>query len=188
MTTGHRLFYKEFLCFNAMPCRHMPLLVHTCHILPPSEIDLGLSLAVFAGSGGKYLFHRIGWKGRIWQLCCALLKSVPLVVQVDSSEIAITILITTILLIIVRVIVLIVVVVHFWCYFVFRCFCYMLVPCYRFECFPFSLLFFVMFAILMLFRRRRGHPGLVLHPVSITRFLLRRFSPGAGLLRCLFHW
>ena len=44
--------------------------VHTCHILPPSEIDLGLCLAVFAGSGGKYLFHRIGWKGRIWQLCC----------------------------------------------------------------------------------------------------------------------
>ena len=33
---------------------------HTCHILPPSEIDLGLCLAVFAGSGGKYLFHRIG--------------------------------------------------------------------------------------------------------------------------------
>ena len=26
---------------------------HTCHILPPSEIDLGLFLAVFAGSGGK---------------------------------------------------------------------------------------------------------------------------------------
>ena len=37
---------------------HMP--VHTCHILPSSEIDLGLCLAVFAGSGGKYLFHRIG--------------------------------------------------------------------------------------------------------------------------------
>ena len=34
--------------------------VHTCHNLPPSEIDLGLYLAVFAGSGGKYLFHRIG--------------------------------------------------------------------------------------------------------------------------------
>ena len=33
---------------------------HTCHILPPSEIDLGLCLAVFAGSGGKCLFHRIG--------------------------------------------------------------------------------------------------------------------------------
>ena len=32
----------------------------TCHILPPSEIDVGLCLAVFAGSGGKYLFHRIG--------------------------------------------------------------------------------------------------------------------------------
>ena len=42
--------------------------VHTCHILPPSEIDLGLCFAVFAGSGGKYSFHRIGWKGRIWQL------------------------------------------------------------------------------------------------------------------------
>ena len=35
-------------------------LKHTCHFLPPSEIDLGLCLAVFAGSGGKYLFHRIG--------------------------------------------------------------------------------------------------------------------------------
>ena len=37
-----------------------PTQLHTCHILPPSEIDLGLCLAVFAGSGGKYLFHRIG--------------------------------------------------------------------------------------------------------------------------------
>ena len=34
----------------------------------PSEIDVGLCLAVFAGSGGKYLFHRIGWRGRKWQL------------------------------------------------------------------------------------------------------------------------
>ena len=33
---------------------------HTCHILPPSEIDLGLCLAVLTSSGGKYLFHRIG--------------------------------------------------------------------------------------------------------------------------------
>ena len=45
------------------------LVLHTCHILPPSEIDLGLCLAVFAGSGGKYIFHRIGRKGRIWQVC-----------------------------------------------------------------------------------------------------------------------
>ena len=37
------------------PCAHRADL-HTCHILPPSEIDLGLCLAVFAGSGGKYLF------------------------------------------------------------------------------------------------------------------------------------
>ena len=26
----------------------------------PSKIDLGLCLAMFAGSGGNYLFHRIG--------------------------------------------------------------------------------------------------------------------------------
>ena len=44
-------------------------LFHTCHILPPSEIDLGLFWAVFTSSGEKYLFHRIGRKGRIWQLC-----------------------------------------------------------------------------------------------------------------------
>ena len=28
MTTGRRLFCKEFLCFDTIPCRHMPLLVH----------------------------------------------------------------------------------------------------------------------------------------------------------------
>ena len=33
--------------------RPRPYTGHTCHILPPSEIDLGLCLAVFAGSGGK---------------------------------------------------------------------------------------------------------------------------------------
>ena len=53
-----------------------PASPHTCHILPPSEIDLGLCLTVFAGSGGKYLFHRIGWKGRIWQLCSSSHKAV----------------------------------------------------------------------------------------------------------------
>ena len=41
------------------------IILHTCHILPPSEIDLGLCFAAFAGSGGKSLFHRIGWQGRI---------------------------------------------------------------------------------------------------------------------------
>ena len=41
--------------------------VHTCHILPPSEIDLGLCWADFTDLEGNYLFHRIGWKGRI---CC----------------------------------------------------------------------------------------------------------------------
>ena len=39
-----------------------------CHILPPSEIGWGLFSYVFTGSEGKHLFHRIGWKGRIWQL------------------------------------------------------------------------------------------------------------------------
>ena len=33
---------------------------HTCHILPPSELDWGLFLAVFTGLEGKHLFHRIG--------------------------------------------------------------------------------------------------------------------------------
>ena len=37
-----------------------PRTSHTCHLLPPSEIDLGLCLAVFAGSGGTLFFHRIG--------------------------------------------------------------------------------------------------------------------------------
>ena len=36
---------------------------------PPSEIDLGLFWADFTDLEGKHLFHRIGRKGRIWQLC-----------------------------------------------------------------------------------------------------------------------
>ena len=46
--------------------------VPPCHILPPSEIPWRLFLAVSAGSEGEYLFRRIGWKGRIWQLWCLL--------------------------------------------------------------------------------------------------------------------
>ena len=34
--------------------------IHTRHILPPSEIDLGLCLAAFTSSEGQYIFHRIG--------------------------------------------------------------------------------------------------------------------------------
>ena len=41
-------------------CSYYDLVDHACHILPPSEIDSGRFGAVFAGSGGKYLFHRIG--------------------------------------------------------------------------------------------------------------------------------
>ena len=70
------VFDYKFVVYSILSSRR-PLcgwsfFFHTCHILPPSEIDLGLCLAVFAGSGGKYLFHRIGWKGRIWQLCVCL--------------------------------------------------------------------------------------------------------------------
>ena len=36
------------------------LIIHTCHILPPSEIDLGLFWADFTDSEGRHLFHRIG--------------------------------------------------------------------------------------------------------------------------------
>ena len=64
---------NEQLIANEMNMKWKPTVegsdMHTCHILPPSEIDLGLCLAVFAGSGGNYSFHRIGWKGRIWQPC-----------------------------------------------------------------------------------------------------------------------
>ena len=34
--------------------------LHACHIIPPSEIGRGLFWAVFIGSEGKSLFHRIG--------------------------------------------------------------------------------------------------------------------------------
>ena len=44
-------------------------IIHTRHILPPSEIDLGLFWADLTDLEGKHLFHRIGWKGRIWQVC-----------------------------------------------------------------------------------------------------------------------
>ena len=34
--------------------------IHTCHILPPSEIYLGLCLADFTDLEGKHLFHTTG--------------------------------------------------------------------------------------------------------------------------------
>ena len=47
--------------YHAMNARvPSPHCDHTCHNRPPSEIDRGLFLAVFAGSEGRYLFHRIG--------------------------------------------------------------------------------------------------------------------------------
>ena len=41
---------------------------HTCHILPLSEIDVGLQLADFTDLEGKRLIHSVGGKGRIWQV------------------------------------------------------------------------------------------------------------------------
>ena len=40
----------------------------TAYAILVSEIGWGLFLYVFTGSEGKHLFHRIGWKGRSWQL------------------------------------------------------------------------------------------------------------------------
>ena len=57
ITTSIMLFYN---CLGRQLPDAFGVYNHTCHIRPPSEIDLGLCLAVFAGSGGKYLFHRIG--------------------------------------------------------------------------------------------------------------------------------
>ena len=54
---GTRLALQSILVKG---CKFYSFQLHTCHILPPSEIDLGLCLAAFAGSGGKYPFHRIG--------------------------------------------------------------------------------------------------------------------------------
>ena len=67
----YSLLYSNMLSYevHTVVLYYVMCYYHTCHILPPSEIDLGLCLAVFAGSGGKYLFRRIGWKGRLWQLC-----------------------------------------------------------------------------------------------------------------------
>ena len=64
------------------PCFHVAGCPIKCHrprcrgkpwnILPPSEIPWRLFLAVLKGSEGKHLFHRIGWKGRIWQIWTGL--------------------------------------------------------------------------------------------------------------------
>ena len=74
--TWLHLTLKVWIIANAtylqLPEKELPLWLHrhlhTCHILPPSGIDWGLFLVVFTGSEGKHLFHRIGWKGRTWQL------------------------------------------------------------------------------------------------------------------------
>ena len=59
--TGHRLFFKGVLCFNTMPCRHMPLLVHfserVCDLqrrsarLPPSDFNFSKHVDAVPESG-----------------------------------------------------------------------------------------------------------------------------------------
>ena len=65
--------YYSVICYINLICPPF-LSLRDCHSLPLSEIDRGLLLAVFAGSEGKFLFVRIGWKGRIWQLWSPLLR------------------------------------------------------------------------------------------------------------------
>ena len=56
-----RFSSDSFCCRHAVPlAAYVKVVIRTCHILPPSEIDWGLCLAVFAGSEGTYLFHRSG--------------------------------------------------------------------------------------------------------------------------------
>ena len=60
-----------WICLPSFACswaRAPRMESRTCHSLPASEIDEGLFWAVSTGSGGRYLFHRIGRKGRTWQL------------------------------------------------------------------------------------------------------------------------
>ena len=72
---AHEECTPSYACL-ASPPEHR----HICHILPPSEIDEGMFSAVFAGWEGKSLFHRIGWKGRMWQLrsCMGLRGVTPI--------------------------------------------------------------------------------------------------------------
>ena len=54
MTTGRRLFSKEVLCFNTMPCRHVPVLVHFWFLGGPPGI------AFSSGGGGlEYISYHI---------------------------------------------------------------------------------------------------------------------------------
>ena len=62
MTTGHSVETQEIIAKEpvALSSYALTYIAHTRHILPPSEIELGLFWADFAGSGKKHLLHRIG--------------------------------------------------------------------------------------------------------------------------------
>ena len=54
MTTGHRLFCQEVLCFNTTPCRHMPLLVHFRSTYTYTYTYISLSLYIYIYI---YIYH-----------------------------------------------------------------------------------------------------------------------------------
>ena len=72
MTSGHRLFCKGFRCFNTVPCRIMPSLVHfrhTCHILPFQPILWNRCFPSKPVRSSQNSPKSISEGGRIWQVC-----------------------------------------------------------------------------------------------------------------------
>ena len=60
------------------------MVLHTCHTLPPSEIDLGLFWADFKGSGGNIYFtelaERVEYGNHVLVVVCAGIVVVVVVV------------------------------------------------------------------------------------------------------------
>ena len=58
------------MCQGYGPKKHYEIseIDRTRHILPLSEIDWGLFWADFTDLEGKHLFHRTGFKGRIFHV------------------------------------------------------------------------------------------------------------------------
>ena len=59
MTTGHGLLCRECLCFNTVPCRHMPLLVHFWALLGFAPCQSLTSSSLRAAVRGR--LHFGGW-------------------------------------------------------------------------------------------------------------------------------
>ena len=57
MTTGHWLFCREFLCFNTMPRRHMPLLVHFWDSMRGKWIERFVQYRALCAYAGTHHIH-----------------------------------------------------------------------------------------------------------------------------------